>query len=87
MDRKLLDWASCQAGLVESRGRTWETGAELYFKVPDWAPGVLVQANVGPGITGIDQCWNILEGSKPSLNKGGLLSFELGHGVLSQFFG
>ena len=78
MDRKLLDWASCRAEVVDNRGRTWETGAELYFKVPDWAAGVLVQANVGPGITGIDQCWNILEGSRPSLDRGGVLSFELG---------
>ena len=74
---KMQSLLDCEAGIVAGRGRTWETGAELYIKVPDWAPNVLVQVDLGAGITSIDQCWNIREGSKPQLNAG-VLSFELG---------
>ena len=68
----------CQASIVPNRGRQWDGGMELYFKVPDWWPNVLVQAAVGRGITGIDRCWHIREGSQPTLDIHGMLSFELG---------
>ena len=67
----------CQASILETRGRTWDTGAEVYFKIPDWSPGAVVTSEVGSGITSIDQCWNIREGSKPHLQNG-VLTFELG---------
>ena len=48
----------CRAGVVESRGKVWATGLELYFNIPDWQPNLLVRAAVGPDIVGIDKCWN-----------------------------
>ena len=76
--RTLFD---CEAGVVPTRGRTWETGLEIYFHVPDWTPGALVKAAVGRDITGIDRCWNTREGSIPQFdNPSGELSFELGAG-------
>ena len=65
---------------MPNRGRRWATGLEMYFKVPDWAPNMLVQAAVGRGITGIDRCWHIKDGSEPSLDRHGVLSFETGPG-------
>ena len=51
----LMDDDDCQAGVVEGRGRTWDTGMELYFRVPDWTPGTLVHAEVGHGVTGVEK--------------------------------
>ena len=68
----------CQAGRIEGRGRVWQTGLEIYFRVPDWSEGTSVTAAVGPGITGIDKCWNVLEGSTPTLDRTGNLNFQLG---------
>ena len=68
----------CRAGRVQSRGRVWESGLEIYFRVPDWGEGVAVTASVGPGITEVDKCWGILEGSVPTLDGMGNLNFQLG---------
>ena len=72
--------SNCRAGVLESRGKTWETGLELYFKVPDWTEGTVVRAALGAGITSIDRCWGILEKSRPHLEPGGELVFQLGPG-------
>ena len=73
-DRRLRD---CDA-YVEERGRSWATGLEIYFRVPDWQQGLVVQAEVGLGISSVDQCWGTLDGSTPRLDGTGMLSFELG---------
>ena len=74
----LIAPVDCRAGVIEGRGRVWQTGLEIYFRVPDWSEGTSVTAALGLGITGIDKCWNVLEGTTPTLDGSGNLAFQLG---------
>ena len=67
----------CAAHVVESKGRIWESGIEIYFRIPEWIEGTVVRVAVGPGITGVDRCWNTLEKSTPILQNG-ILEYQLG---------
>jgi hypothetical protein len=78
----------CTAIVDEDRGRVWDSGAELYFRVPDWSEGTVVHADLGQGITDVQTCWNVLGAAM--LDDNGVLTFELapiGHDEMNPMVG
>eukprot|EP00966_Prymnesium_polylepis_P051550 1192791-Prymnesium_polylepis.1 len=67
----------CEAALVRSRTKTWATGFEVYFRIPEWTPGTLVTADLGRRVAAVKDCWHVEERSA-TLDSSGRLSFRLG---------
>ena len=67
----------CAAFLDSSKTRSWDGHIQISIVIPtaEWRGGSSAVLRFGPQVTGVDNCWNIKEGS--STFSGGMLSFEL----------